>query len=58
MPAIFTVRRLDEPAVTEGRKYSAKPAKQEGFKVGTVGKALRLLKAICSNKHLFQEGHL
>lgn len=44
MPAIFTVRCLDEPAVTEGRKYSAKPAKQEGFKVGAVGKALRLQK--------------
>lgn len=35
MPAIFTVRCLDEPAVTESRKYSAKPAKQEDFKVGT-----------------------
>lgn len=30
MAAIFTVRCLDEPAVTEGRKYSAKPAKQAG----------------------------
>lgn len=53
MPAIFTVRCLDEPAATEGRKYSAKPAKQAGFEVGTVGKAY-----ICRNKRFFQEGHL
>lgn len=53
MAAIFTVRCLDEPAVTD----SAKPAKQEGFKVGTVGEALRLLKAICRNERSFQEGH-